>query len=84
MIQRKPWKGYRWECPSSGLNEACKLAKVKEVKLYVGTKHSTLSRLGRKYTDSQLIKPSGHTNTKTIRRYSQSSLKDVRKMIQES
>jgi integrase len=62
-------------------NEACKLAKVKGVKMYWGTKHSTLSRIGKKASDSQLIKLSGHTNVKTIRRYNQSTLDDVRELL---
>lgn len=61
--------------------EACKLAKVKHVQLYVGTKHSTLSRLGKTHSDSELIKLSGHTNTKTIRRYNQASVNDIRSML---
>lgn len=63
-------------------NEACKLARVKSVTLYQGTKHSTLSNLGRTASDSQLIKLTGHTNTKIIRRYSQSNMDDIRALIQ--
>lgn len=62
-------------------NEACKLAKVKGVTLYQGTKHSTLSRLGQELSDAQLIRLSGHTNTRIIRRYNQSNLEDIRKAL---
>jgi integrase len=63
-------------------NDACKLARVKNVTLYQGTKHSTLSNLGKTASDSQLIKLTNHTNTKVIRRYNQSNLEDVRALIQ--
>lgn len=62
-------------------NDACKLARIRGVTLYQGTKHSTLSDLGENHSDSKLIKLSGHTNTKTIRRYNQSNLKQVREML---
>jgi integrase len=62
-------------------NEACKLARVKGVTLYQGTKHSTLSNLGRTASDSQLRKLTGHTNSKIIQRYSQSNLDDIRALI---
>jgi integrase len=62
-------------------NDACKLARVKGVTLYQGTKHSTLSNLGRTASDSQLIKLTGHTNVRVIRRYSRSNLNDIRALI---
>jgi integrase len=62
-------------------NEACKLAKVKGVTLYQGTKHSTLSNLAKTASDAQLIRLSGHTNTKIIRRYAQASVEDIRKIL---
>lgn len=62
-------------------NEACKIAKVKGVKMYWGTKHSTLSNLSKKASDAQLIKLTGHTNTKIIRRYAQSNIEELRIML---
>lgn len=62
-------------------NEACKSAKVKGVKMYWGTKHSTLSNLSKKASDAQLIKLSGHTNTRVIRRYAQANVDDVRELL---
>ena len=62
-------------------NDACKLARIKGVTLYQGTKHSTLSNLGKTASDSQLIKLTGHTNVRIIRRYSRSNLNDIRALI---
>jgi integrase len=63
-------------------NDACKLARVKNVTLYQGTKHSTLSHLGKTASDAQLRRLSGHTNTKILQRYAQSHLNDVRELLQ--
>jgi integrase len=63
-------------------NEACKKSKIKDVTLYQGTKHSTLSNLSKKASDAQLIKLSGHTNTRIIRRYAQSNIDEVRELLQ--
>lgn len=62
-------------------NEACKLTKVKNVKMYWGTKHSTLSALGKDSSDALLMKLTGHTNPKIIRRYAQSNTSDVRELL---
>lgn len=64
-------------------NDACKLARVKGVTLYQGTKHSTLSILGKTFSDSQLRKFTGHTNSKILQRYSQSNMDDIRALIRQ-
>lgn len=62
-------------------NKACRAAKIKSVSLYQGTKHSTLSRLSSKATDAQLVKLSGHTNSRMLRRYAQSNIGDIKKLL---
>jgi len=66
---------------SRAWNDACKLAKVKRVSLYCGTKHSTLSNLSNGASDAQLILLTGHTNTKIIRRYARSNVEELRKLL---
>lgn len=62
-------------------NEACRSANVPKVTLYQGTKHSTLSQLSSSATDAQLVKLSGHSSAKMLRRYAQSSLEEVRRLL---
>lgn len=62
-------------------NKACKEANVKNATLYIGTKHSTLSLLSSKATDAQLVKLSGHTNSRMLRRYAQSNIDDIKKLL---
>ena len=62
-------------------NKACAKAGLKQITLYQGTKHSTLSFLSSFATDSQLIKLSGHSSTRMLRRYAQASLNDVKKLL---
>lgn len=67
--------------------KACEKAKIKNVQMYEGTKHSRLSYLKRLgYTDAQLILLTGHTNEDTVRRYAQmaklNKLAAIRGMIE--
>lgn len=62
-------------------NAACKIAKVKGVKMYWGTKHSTLTEYSKTLSDSQMIRLTGHSSTKMIRRYAQTNVEDLRRML---
>lgn len=62
-------------------NDACKLARIKNVSLYQGTKHSTLSYLAKNNSDAKLRKLSGHTNEKILHRYAQANLNDIRELL---
>lgn len=67
---------------SRAWNEACKKAKIKGITLYQGTKHSTLSRLAKTASDAQLIKLTGHSNNRMMRRYAQLKTDDIRDLLQ--